>query len=68
MVTRGYPNDADGKRDPICPVCMKPILKGDRVSGHGENLMHEACDYTRTRPRAHRRIDVARTDARRRSP
>jgi len=29
----------------ICPVCVKPIGKNERVSGHGANLMHEACGW-----------------------
>src|SRR5262245_56142124 len=48
--------------DPVCPVCVKPIAKNDRVSGHGENLMHEACDY------AARRDGQVRQDSRTRRP
>ena len=50
MVDRAAPRQTDGDSDPICPVCVKRIGAKDRVSGHGENLMHEACDYVSERP------------------
>jgi hypothetical protein len=51
MADRAAPRDVDTKSDPLCPVCVKAIGKKDRVSGHGENLMHEACDYVKERPK-----------------
>ena len=53
MVTRAEPQDAGGGggNDPICPVCVKPIGKKDRVSGSGSDLIHEACDYARAHVR-----------------
>lgn len=33
----------------VCPVCVKPIGRNDRVSGHGANLMHETCDHANDR-------------------
>jgi GAF domain-containing protein len=30
--------------DPICPVCLEPILERDLVRGRRDDLMHEKCD------------------------
>jgi hypothetical protein len=35
------------KSEPICPVCLQPIKPSDMVTGLRDDLMHEACDYTR---------------------
>jgi hypothetical protein len=36
-----------GARDErICPVCLQPIQASDVVKGSGDDLMHQACDYT----------------------
>lgn len=36
---------AAGNETVLCPVCLKPIELNDRVSGLGDNLLHERCDY-----------------------
>lgn len=33
------------KETVLCPVCLEPIEPNDRVSGSGDNLLHERCDY-----------------------
>ncbi|OLB96862.1 MAG: hypothetical protein AUH30_11600 [Candidatus Rokubacteria bacterium 13_1_40CM_68_15] len=40
-------NDDD---EPICPVCVEPIEKDDRVSGHRDALLHARCDYVKEYP------------------
>jgi hypothetical protein len=49
MVERASPRDLGGN-DPICPVCLEPIMATDKVRGIRDDLMHEGCDYTRPAP------------------
>ncbi len=35
---------------PICPVCVEPIEKHERVSGHQDAVMHARCDPLRHYP------------------
>lgn len=49
LVQRAGPGDASGKDDPICPICQEPIKPKERVSGFGDDLMHEACDHATRR-------------------
>jgi|SRR5262245_22358516 len=30
---------------PICPVCLQPILATEMVTGSGDDVMHQQCDY-----------------------
>ena len=39
---------------PICPVCLQPIKATEMVTGSGDDVMHQQCDYTnrlRSQPR-----------------
>jgi hypothetical protein len=38
---------------PICPVCLQPIKATEMVSGSGDDVMHQQCDYLlRSKPRS----------------
>ncbi len=53
MVERTPPK-VSGK-DPVCPVCRKPIRASDKVRGRSDELIHESCDNDTQRPAAPRR-------------